>query len=97
MPASVPTPWDSPQKLITSPRRRGEIRSLTTEKPTEATAPSPTAPTQLGQQERAGSSAARAVPSVPAAQISVPSISSGLRLVRSPTYAQPTAATALTR
>ena len=34
---------------------------------------------------------------MPAAQSSVPIISSGLRLVRSPTYAQPTAATALTR
>jgi hypothetical protein len=36
-------PCDSPQKLITRPRRRGEIRSLTTEKLTLATPPRPIA------------------------------------------------------
>jgi hypothetical protein len=45
VPASVPTPCERPQKLMTRPRRTGEIRSLTTEKPTEATAPRPTAAT----------------------------------------------------
>ena len=43
MPAIVPTPWDRPQKLIATPRRFGEIRSLTTEKLTEATPPRPNA------------------------------------------------------
>ncbi len=40
---------------------------------------------------------ASALPPNPAAQSSVPIMSNGLRLVRSPKYAQPTAATALIR
>ena len=69
---------------------------MTTEKPTEPTAPSPTAPTNCAIRNVAYPSA-NALPPVPAAQSSVPTMSSGLRLVRSPTYAQATAATALTR
>jgi hypothetical protein len=43
VPASSPAPCESPHSPITTPRRRGEIRSLTTEKPTEPTAPRPIA------------------------------------------------------
>ena len=51
-PARVPMPCDSPHRLITRPRRRGEMRSLTTEKPTEPTAPRPTAATSCAAEER---------------------------------------------
>ncbi len=52
VPASVPRPWDRPQKLITRPRAgAGATRSLTTEKPTEATAPESDRADHLGQQE----------------------------------------------
>src|SRR6266508_2079284 len=96
VPARVPTPGDSPHRLITSPRRRGEMRSLTTEKPTEATAPSPME-ARICAPRNAANEPDSAVDSVPADHSRVPIISSGLRLVRSPTYAQPTAAIAVTR
>ena len=42
-PISAPAPWESPHRLIARPRRRGETKSLITEKPIEATLPRPTA------------------------------------------------------
>ena len=72
------------------------IRSVTTENPTDATAPSPIAP-RICAARNAANVPDSAVPRLPVAQIRVPTMSSGLRLARSPTYAQPTEATALTR
>ena len=60
------------------------MRSLTTEKPTEPTAPRPRAASIWAAKKPAKVPAA-AVPAVPAAQISVPAMSSNLRLARSPT------------
>src|SRR3954453_18187581 len=96
VPASVPAPCDRPHRLITRPRRRGEIRSLTTEYPTEPTAPRPMLATSCAARN-AGHVVAYEVASRPTAHNSVPSMSSGLRLVRSPQYAQHTPATARTR
>ncbi len=83
VPKNVPMPWERPHRLITSPRRFGLIRSLTTEKPTELTAPRPTAADTWEKKKREYVPAS-ALPVMPAAQSSVPIISSGLRLPRSP-------------
>jgi hypothetical protein len=60
------------------------MRSLTTEKPTDPTAPRPMPPT-IWAPRNAAKFGENGVAKVPAAQISVPSMSSILRLDRSPT------------
>jgi len=72
------------------------MRSVTTEKPTEATAPRPTEASARAARN-AGYDPEKATQAVPADHRTVPVMSSRLRSVRSPRYAQPTAASAVIR
>src|SRR2546429_5606076 len=96
VPARVPAPCDRPNRLITRPRRRGEIRSLTTEYPTEPTAPSPRL-ASICAPKKSSRLPEGAVATSPAAHSSEPSRSSRFRLGRSPQYGQPARPTAPAR